>query len=255
MKAYCVPIYADFDSSDLEESLDDTIKCVEKMEIWLKVTPQIFFSGNKGFHLIINYPIYRDPAHIVVRNLIHNLGIYPTLDNNVYTCNRLWRYPNSINSKTGLHKVQLTKHQLLCSSIDNIKQYATTKQKTWQESTDGINVSLLKPAIDAALHKPALPQKSSFPVKLNGCFTNIKTLRPAIGERHDLMFSVITWLKAQGITQCKSLDIVMENEIFAQKDMRAEYTVKYIYAHETFFYGCKGKFSFIKKHCTGVCYG
>ena len=75
---------------------------------------QIFFSGNKGFHLIIPAElfgikpsknlnkIYRKMAKSFCEKIQNK-----TLDLGIYDRRRLLRIPNSINSKANLYKIPL----------------------------------------------------------------------------------------------------------------------------------------------------
>lgn len=79
----------------------------------------IFFSGKKGFHIIIphEYFGYEPDAslHEIFRAMaveIKEFCTYETLDMAVYEKRRVLRMENSVHEKTGLHKIPLTYDEL-----------------------------------------------------------------------------------------------------------------------------------------------
>lgn len=94
---------------------------------------QIYFSGAKGFHIIIPEIIFGCEAPCSNLNIMYktfvqriketlNLNL---IDMKIYDKRRLFRYPDSINSKTGLRKVTLTEQEVRECSIEQIKEIAS----------------------------------------------------------------------------------------------------------------------------------
>lgn len=128
-KAYIVaPLYIDIDGKSLEAN-DYNITKKEAMSViqilknnfFLKPKDiEIFFSGSKGFHVIV-------PAEILGIQPCKNLNIVyksfvqkiesmiknsSCIDTSIYDNRRLFRLPNTINSKTGAYKIQITEDEL-----------------------------------------------------------------------------------------------------------------------------------------------
>lgn len=133
------PFYLDYDSEDIDNEFSiirrevyQTIKYLER--VWNIPNNMIclYFSGAKGFHVVVPHEIisiapdkdlnikYKKIAQLVVKecNLTH-------LDISIYDKRRLFRIPNSINSKTGLFKIPLSLDMLMKNDFNNIKQMAT----------------------------------------------------------------------------------------------------------------------------------
>ena len=83
----------------------------------------LFFSGNKGFHLEIDYRSYMDnpffDLHLIYKEFYKYLEkvIKPeknksTMDASIYSIRRMWRYPNTRHSKTGLYCIPITFNEL-----------------------------------------------------------------------------------------------------------------------------------------------
>jgi len=126
----------DFDSiTDLNESLTWIRELITKLVKENEVNPEhlrYYFSGNKGFHLEIpSWMIddqhepsaeYPDILKAMVQELTSHadLSLYQTL--------RLYRINNTINSKSGLYKIELKYDEITSLSVEEIKKLATRRR-------------------------------------------------------------------------------------------------------------------------------
>ena len=118
---YICPVFFDMDAPDLEEARRNTLMaCDLMMDRWdvSMSSLDIFFSGAKGFHLLIPLEVFNgfSSSHLMrlCRSLARRLmkeGVQH-IDLGVYQPARLLRLVNSINSKTGLCKVPLEYKEL-----------------------------------------------------------------------------------------------------------------------------------------------
>ena len=134
--ACILPWYFDIDClHDLPATRESTLMLCELLMDRTRVRQEnldIFFSGNKGFHVVVALEIFRafySP---------YTLGLYRRmarrardagvryLDESVYTRRRLWRLTNSRHGKSGLFKIPLTYEELRDISIDGIKKLAAS---------------------------------------------------------------------------------------------------------------------------------
>ena len=128
------PIFFDIDSADSVPATRESAITLCEMLMDRVSVPQdsleIYFSGNKGFHILIPCELFRafySP---------HILGLYKRMaekaekqgvrfiDKVVYSKRRIWRLPNSINSKSGLFKILLTYEELRDMDIAGIMKLA-----------------------------------------------------------------------------------------------------------------------------------
>ena len=92
---------------------------------------QLYFSGSKGFHIVID-PRVLGIVPIKDLNAIYKaLALYlyhvyniPVIDLRIYDKRRLFRIPNTINSKTGLYKVPISFDLLYDYTYDKLLEYA-----------------------------------------------------------------------------------------------------------------------------------
>jgi len=99
----------------------------------------LFFSGSKGFHILLPIVLFGNvqpseklPAVFkeIVESILadENIDGKPIFDAHIYQINALLRLTNTVNKKSGLHKIPLTMQQF-SQGIDSIKKLAATPQK------------------------------------------------------------------------------------------------------------------------------
>lgn len=128
-------LYFDFDSQNLDHVRADAIKAIEFITTQLRVPSsqiRLYFSGSKGVHIIVPYQTLNITPHenlnlvyrIIAEEIWENWCPYKTIDLAIYDKKRLFRMPNSINSKTGLYKIPITINELKELDWDTIKRLA-----------------------------------------------------------------------------------------------------------------------------------
>ncbi len=128
-------LYFDIDNEEnLEAAYEDLLALVailhsQRIE---RTLFHVWFSGFKGFHLTIPWnamgiapardlpAVYKKIA-LELNQLLPNKNI----DTSVYEERRLWRFPNTINSKSGLYKIQVADY---IQPLEKIKELAKTSQ-------------------------------------------------------------------------------------------------------------------------------
>ncbi len=121
---YC-PLYADLDGKDPKQAHFDAQYIVSLVGEMTNIVPDIYYSGNKGYHVIIPYRIEHEQCHLVAKHFFEYLAEdIPTLDGRVYRSQSLLRLPGSPASRPGYFKVQITKKELMSLSHDSITDLA-----------------------------------------------------------------------------------------------------------------------------------
>ena len=134
------PLYIDLDGDiNDEESYNkvkqDALTAISYMNTHLKVPKEfirIYFSGSKGFHIIVPHVVFGIQPCKDLNNKFKTIALEinkhtlnKTVDTRIYDKKRLIRLPHSINGKTGLYKVPLTENILRASTYNSIKLYAS----------------------------------------------------------------------------------------------------------------------------------
>jgi hypothetical protein len=107
----------DIDDEDIEEACRNASKLARYLADRYTM-PTVWFSGQKGFHLDLPTGNAFEPAagnpHIAKRlaqRIADDAGV--PIDSAVYDAVRLWRAPNSLHHRTGLHKVIIPDPEVL----------------------------------------------------------------------------------------------------------------------------------------------
>ena len=127
-ESFCRYVPIDIDSDDLNKAKETAFNIINQLSCLFDVDIdciRIFFSGSKGFHLELPYSLFGiEPCTNLPYRLKKTMQkLEFDVDMSMYQHNRLWRLPNTINSKTNLYKIQL-KYRDLDKSIDEIKSMA-----------------------------------------------------------------------------------------------------------------------------------
>lgn len=132
-KQYCNYIAFDIDNEDnVERSREDALQLLNYWQDIYELRPDdvyIYFSGSKGFHLILYRAIFGElePCHNIhlnIKKAAIELANGIKIDTSIYNSTRLFRVENSINAKSGLYKIRLTYDELFSLSMDEIREMA-----------------------------------------------------------------------------------------------------------------------------------
>ena len=137
------PLYFDFDDNNIELNYKEIKRELYQLIAFLKRDfgipknlIKIYFSGNKGFHVIVPYQVFNIKAdtklNIKYKKLVQLISKeynLTRLDIKIYDKKRLFRIPNSVNSKSNLRKIPLNFDYFLNSSFKDIITLAKSKQK------------------------------------------------------------------------------------------------------------------------------
>jgi len=92
---------------------------------------RVWFSGGKGFHVLVQPEVFDIQPHThltyMIKNMAWSLAEFldiPTLDKSVYTISRLWRIPDSVHQSTNLRKIELSVHELHTLTASQILEMA-----------------------------------------------------------------------------------------------------------------------------------
>ena len=132
-------MYLDFDmDADKEGAYDDLrFQCERIIHVLVNIWKipsnmlQIYFSGNKGFHVVIPHEVLNLKPCQNINDVLKRAAMFfklqfsaDTLDTAIYDRRRLFRLPNSINAKSGLYKVPITARQLHEFSKEQMREWA-----------------------------------------------------------------------------------------------------------------------------------
>jgi len=131
---HIAPVYFDFDSNDPILALSDARSLYQHLvSLYGDLDINIWFSGNKGFHIFINPEHFGIKIHkhttyhirYIVDHFVKKLDL-TTADLGVYTIPRLWRIANTPNKDH--YKIPITIYEFLSWDFESIKKLAEYKR-------------------------------------------------------------------------------------------------------------------------------
>jgi len=261
------PIYIDIDSFNLGIALAQAQQCSRLMFNDFGVYPRVFFSGNKGFHLIFPYFIEHPRCHEIVRYYAKDvLSELSCIDSRVYRLQALLRLNNSPASKKGYYKIELTQDELNTLKPDQIRELATSQRHlkyTYDESH--LNVDDLEYLVHLGIKN--LPDTSSrlsesstgdtfFP-----CLKSMLCTPPNKGDRHFTVFTLARFFRHKGLTASEITEEFMQHDHwvdYMKKDpLDLPRTIESVFRGISYPTGCHNKdesADLMKQHCDKYCW-
>lgn len=183
----------DIDSEDLNNAYKKTKESIEILKLNYDIDiKHIFFSGAKGFHILLPSQIFgfkpNEKLPVIFKNIATDM-LSEYCDLAIYDINRLFRLTNTINSKSGLYKIPLTITQFN-RGLDAILGLAKQPQKS---EAPPFYDFVLNPQLSELYHK-YLNAKSSI--------NSSQTILGAVpeGQRN------VTATRLTGILRAKDID-------------------------------------------------
>lgn len=213
-------LYLDIDTQSI---LDSQIKARRLIQ-WLNSIGiykyNIFFSGSKGFHIVLNlediFGKYTYVEAAVLKELVSTYLVPMTgvvLDLSIYSNRSIIRLPNTINMKTRLYKIEITEQELQ-GDIGDIEILATNTRELLNVSTHKVSdysilLSMLELSKDLVDHK--LANRADFVNSIDDElpelafmeeFIQAQELKP--GTRHEVSLTLATYYRARGYSLQKA---------------------------------------------------
>lgn len=207
-------VVLDIDRAELPVALEDARRLLQVVTRRYPETEgdvPVYFSGNKGFHVLVELAHGPPPAagfQNTARSFAEELAALAgvTIDAGIYDVNRLVRLPNTRHPKTGLFKRRIDSEALFRLELPGILDLAK------RASGDGIPTVRLPPAQLAkdwgkAEAHAAGKAEARAAVRRDCGTTDARAPRDLIdllrfgvaeGERHKTLFRAAAWLTEQG---------------------------------------------------------
>lgn len=230
------PLYFDLDG---EISNEEEFKLVQTdLKILYKILTvkldieenniNIFFSGAKGFHVtVVPSAIGINKPHEKLNSLYRKIAVYmnenllsKSIDTAIYDESRLLRIENSINSKTGLYKVELSPEFAKNCSLKEIIEYSKTKKENIVELIrDGSKCSKNTKIVLKKIIKEVLENEKKEKLKQNEYIskeeTQLRNLLPCIknailkgcssGDRNNTCIMLLTSMRKANVDYDKMI--------------------------------------------------
>ena len=136
-------IYLDLDINNIEvnfeEVKEDLIVSIDVLKKDFNIPieyQEIYFSGNKGFHITVNPFVLGIKPDIMLHDRLKYIAFYvksktphKSIDIKIYDNARLFRVPNTKNYKSGLYKIPIYYDEIDTLTYRKIKEMASAPRK------------------------------------------------------------------------------------------------------------------------------
>lgn len=218
------PVYADLDGKDPKKAQDDAQYIVYLIGEMTNLIPDIYYSGNKGYHIIIPHKIEHPQCHLVAKHFFEYLAMdIPTLDKRVYRTQSLLRLPGSPASRPGYFKVQITKQELMGLSHEGIAELGRAPRIGSIDECDlsKLNDEFLE-VIEAGKRKIPVYQGQAFSEflkdlgeEMTPCLAKMIETPPQTGVRNQTVLLLARLFKKCGFTEQATLELLLQRQHFA----------------------------------------
>ena len=231
------PMYLDLDlnietEDDYAILKKDLISIVTYLELWYGIPKEYikyYFTGKKGFHLIINPEIFDvtpdNSLNVYYKEIAKELNKATEtqlIDTKIYDKKRLLRLVNSINSKTGLYKVPVSYEQIVAMSFSEMKAYASVPRPIIKVDTKTCTKAVNRfREIKELITKPKqreqnvnIQLKDIEEIEVPDCIQNIIDNGAAEGNRNNTTIILASSFLQNGLSYKDTLNFVIEwNEL------------------------------------------
>ena len=132
------PIFFDFDTHNIEGDFENIRRATKHAvmilsELFKTEEVQIFFSGSKGFHVLLDLGLDFTEANGLVKQYktlaqlidAHRTSAPNFFDIAIYDKRRIFRVNGTMNSKSGLYKIPITRKELDSLDYESLVRLAT----------------------------------------------------------------------------------------------------------------------------------
>ncbi len=223
------PMYLDFDMDAEKEGAYDELRfqCERVIHVLVNIWKipasmiQLYFSGNKGFHVVVPYEVFGLKPCQNINDVLKRAALFfkvqfsaDTLDTAIYDRRRLFRLPNSINAKSGLYKVPITPRQLHEFSQEQMMEWAkepkevpfTVPRYIPEAAQQFTNIVRIKET-----HREKPKKKLEIPKdkqKMLPCVDHILRTSISKGSRNRTMVALASSIMQAGYTQEETQEII-----------------------------------------------
>jgi hypothetical protein len=258
-KIQSCPLYIDIDSSSLYDAWEITKDTWRKLAEDFQLNPYIYFSGSKGFHIIVPLLIKHEQCHKIAQEIAEDYCV--DLDRSVYTSRRMWRCNGSFHSKTGNYKIKIPEAESMYL-LDNVLELSKNgKNEKYIEHDftyrkNDLFDYLVKEAASKICHTVKLPTVIAPFKELDPCVLRLWELtdhKP--GDRHNTLYLLARSCIKSGDSKSQALARFSSHPYWKEypqfdidKVVAATYRAKF--AH----WNCRGSSTdsrLLNEHCVG----
>ena len=266
------PLYFDFDlaAEGGEEMLQAEVRAaVVNLQRIFSLTAsdiKVYFSGHKGFHVIVpqeifgssfsDYALLTKTYHAVALILVscwHEFkpGAESCLDLKIYDHRRMFRLPDSVNSKSGLYKIEIPVSYLRHYSFSDIRKFATQPSTlipntvSYNSTASNIMKSAMKTVESSSQTENKGTRERKKIDKILPCIENILSASVSEGKRNNVAVALASALFQLQLSSDNVIDTMQEWNDNNDPPLSDDELLKVIMSakrmdDKEMYYGCTG---------------
>lgn len=248
------PIVIDVDcEGNVDMALSITRDIVKRLVCVWCIKPITFFSGYKGFHILVPYNVISNRCNDVVREMLrpHLLEYGKSIDWQLYRARGLLRLNGSLNLKSGLYKSVVDVNM----SLDEIRNLSSVKQQMVSVSYLTSN-ELVREQMSVVLPAPASMASTTKQIDFNDmlpCIRKIWADGVGVGSRHNAILILAIHMKKSGMSIDETMDALESHEYYGSIVGSHRSVVRGVYG-KNYGISCNSSIGmFLKDYCSGLC--
>lgn len=227
------PIYFDF---DYEGAKEDATEMFYKIKEHFDIYPEIYNSGNKGYHIVIPISITDPKCERIAKYIASSLKPGKSWDESVYKSRTMWRIPNTVNTKSGNKKVLLNDNHVC--------------------DTSQLNRELMKKLVAEAkeyVHRKKETRicvvNTDWETQCTPCIEQLLYYQSPLGIRHNVRVLLARFFRNAGVELEQAINIMLQYPHHAERDDKVRQVFTSIYNSDTPpTFGCRDE-SILKNKC------
>lgn len=253
--ANCIgcPLFFDIDAPSLYDAHETMIELCHDIEDIFQVSPFVWFSGGKGFHVLAPLYVEHPRCHEIIKLIVDDYFKGYDLDHKVYRTRSMFRVENSWNIKGGKYKVPVDGWNHL--SLEDIYKMGDNQvTSTWGERWKTTKLDIAEYIDRLPEFKPIdVTSKVDF-ADMMPCLRNLWSMEtPPEGQRHELAYVFIRYCYRAGLSKEETTGQFHAHP-FWKNVSENDYTkiIRSVYTKGNATLGCKTN-QLLQNNCVYIC--
>lgn len=248
------PLYADFDGEGCEA---DVIKLDKIIREEFSVLPLWYFSGNRGYHLIIPMTIRHPYVHRINKMFFETLIQSVFLDD-IYARRKNLRCDGSVHHKTGLYKTGVTIEEIIEGKARDIAKVQQPDRVQYVRRDPSKLIRFLHTVIHK-VNQEVIEERKRYeategfvPEKtMPNCIRTLIEMVPDDGMWNEIINTVARWFNASEYEMEYALNVMFSESHWLSDEQHVRKVFRCVFRQQSFF-GCSSN-RLLQEHCCVLC--
>lgn len=238
------------DEYTLKQAIELCFHLEDSFDLGYEEQYRAYFSGS-GYHILIPNSVFNfkpgQDLPFQVRETM--MKLFEGIDSMIYMRTGLYRLPHTLNAKTNLYKIPLTRDEVFNNNSSNILALAKTPRIDYKYSTLEGNGELENNVIKKIPRVRKLGSVSE-PKKVATCIQTMYNRGPTTGSRHLTILRMVSHYRRNGIPSEAAKAAILHWNDGQLNEQEINQNVEYAY-NKGYKYSCSDEL--MSKDCSPKC--